>query len=133
MSLLSSLLLTLLFRAADLSYETHDQWEVPRDTIVLGALLGQGQYGEVYRGIYKGNIAVAVKTLKASTNPKDFLAEAAIMKVSQKVHVRGTYLIPRYELLLHLPFVFNFTAHLHGSSFALFHTTSPLPPISILS
>lgn len=68
-------------QAADLSYETHDTWEVPRTAIQLGAVLGQGQYGDVYRGLYKGSIPVAVKTLKKTTSrPEDFLAEAAIMK-----------------------------------------------------
>lgn len=96
-------------QASDLSYETHDQWEVPRDTIVLGAMLGQGQYGEVYRGIYKGNIPVAVKTLKASTSTKDFLAEAAIMKQLRHQHIVSLMAVcsigsPVYivtELLIH--------------------------------
>ena len=38
------------FRAADLSYDTKDKWEVPRESIELIKVLGQGQYGEVYRG-----------------------------------------------------------------------------------
>ena len=44
-------------------------------------MLGQGQYGAVYRGVYQGDTQVAVKTLKATASTKDFLLEAAIMKV----------------------------------------------------
>ena len=71
-----------LSRASDLSYETKDKWEVPREQIELVKVLGQGQYGEVYRGKWKGTIDVAVKTLKdATTTVEEFLEEAQLMKV----------------------------------------------------
>ena len=42
-----------------------DQWEIPRQDINIGAKLGGGQYGEVYKAEYKRfNKTVAVKTLK---------------------------------------------------------------------
>ena len=42
-----------------------DQWEVPRQEINIGAKLGGGQYGEVYKAEYKRfQRTVAVKTLK---------------------------------------------------------------------
>jgi serine/threonine protein kinase len=37
-------------RAADLSYAAKDEWEVERDTVELISQLGEGQYGEVYKG-----------------------------------------------------------------------------------
>ena len=37
-------------RAADLSYAAKDKWEVDRDTVELISQLGEGQYGEVYKG-----------------------------------------------------------------------------------
>ena len=75
---------TLPSRASDLSYETKDKWEVPREQIELVKVLGQGQYGEVYRGKWKGTIDVAVKTLKdATTTVEEFLEEAQLMKVGQ--------------------------------------------------
>jgi hypothetical protein len=70
-----------LIRASDLTFETHDQWEVPRSSITLGKLLGTGQYGEVFEGFFQGDMKVAVKTLKSSANATDFLQEASIMKV----------------------------------------------------
>lgn len=77
-------------RAADLSYEVKDKWEVPRSDIELTGTLGQGQYGEVYRGVWNETIEVAVKTLKADTTSKDdFLQEAALMKVRSLLLLSG--------------------------------------------
>lgn len=43
--------------------------------------LGQGQFGEVWEGQWNNTTPVAIKTLKPGTmDPKDFLAEAQIMK-----------------------------------------------------
>jgi len=68
-------------KASDLSYETKDKWEVSRDTVELIKLLGQGQYGEVYRGKWMGTVDIAVKTLKdENTATDEFLAEATLMK-----------------------------------------------------
>ncbi|XP_052443187.1 tyrosine-protein kinase SRK2 [Carassius gibelio] len=64
-----------------LSYDTVDQWEIPRSSLKLLKKLGAGQFGEVFEGIWNGSTAVAVKTLKPGTmDPKDFLREAQIMK-----------------------------------------------------
>ena len=44
--------------------------------------MGSGQFGEVHQGLYKTDIKVAVKTLKAEAGEDDrvkFLQEAAIM------------------------------------------------------
>ncbi|XP_013162206.1 PREDICTED: tyrosine-protein kinase Abl [Papilio xuthus] len=59
-----------------------DEWEIDRTDIVMKHKLGGGQYGDVYEAAWKrGNITVAVKTLKDDTMAlKDFLEEAAIMK-----------------------------------------------------
>ena len=51
----------------------------------FGEMLGSGQFGEVFRGVWKrenGDIEVAVKTLKKETGEAEkikFLQEAAIM------------------------------------------------------
>uniref|UniRef100_A0A8C1VSZ7 Tyrosine-protein kinase n=1 Tax=Cyprinus carpio TaxID=7962 RepID=A0A8C1VSZ7_CYPCA len=64
-----------------LSYNTVDQWEIPRSSLKLLKKLGAGQFGEVFEGIWNDRTAVAVKTLKPGTmDPKDFLREAQIMK-----------------------------------------------------
>ncbi|XP_014883600.1 tyrosine-protein kinase SRK2 [Poecilia latipinna] len=64
-----------------LSYNTVDQWEIPRNSIKLMDKLGAGQFGEVYKGMWNETTEVAVKTLKPGTmDPEDFLAEAQLMK-----------------------------------------------------
>lgn len=64
-----------------LSYNTKDQWEISKSSIQLVRKIGHGQFGEVYEGIWNHTTPVAVKTLKPGTmDPKDFLAEAYIMK-----------------------------------------------------
>ncbi|KAG9510491.1 Tyrosine-protein kinase Src42A, partial [Fragariocoptes setiger] len=65
----------------DLSHKTVKNWEIPRDALSLIKKLGSGQFGQVWEGRWNGTIPVAIKTLKEnSMDPKDFLAEAQIMK-----------------------------------------------------
>ncbi|XP_029195937.2 uncharacterized protein LOC114961433 isoform X2 [Acropora millepora] len=67
-----------------------DEWEIPRDNIVLNRKLGEGAFGAVCGGevIGLGNegewVPVAVKSLKVGSLPEDkleFLSEAETMKV----------------------------------------------------
>lgn len=65
----------------DLSHKTKDQWEIDRSSLTFINKLGSGQFGQVYEGRWNGNTPVAIKTLKEnSMDPKDFLAEAQVMK-----------------------------------------------------
>ncbi|XP_054721355.1 atrial natriuretic peptide receptor 2-like [Uloborus diversus] len=75
-----------------------DEWEMPRDHIVINRKLGEGAFGTVYGGeAYleaDGWIAVAVKTLKSDAKPEeklDFLSEAEVMK--QFVHINIVKLV----------------------------------------
>ncbi|XP_060529879.1 tyrosine-protein kinase Src42A isoform X1 [Cylas formicarius] len=64
-----------------LSHRTRDQWEIERTSLKFIRKLGHGQFGEVWEGMWNNTTPVAVKTLKPGTmDPKDFLAEAQIMK-----------------------------------------------------
>lgn len=64
-----------------LSHRTRDQWEIDRSQLKFIRKLGQGQFGEVWEGQWNNTTPVAIKTLKPGTmDPKDFLAEAQIMK-----------------------------------------------------
>ena len=66
---------------------TLDEWEIPRDRVVINRKLGEGAFGTVYGGEAffddKGWVAVAVKTLKMGSTLEekiDFLSEADMMK-----------------------------------------------------
>ncbi|XP_044264447.1 tyrosine-protein kinase Src42A isoform X1 [Tribolium madens] len=64
-----------------LSHRTRDQWEIERSSLKFVRKLGHGQFGEVWEGMWNNTTPVAIKTLKPGTmDPKDFLAEAQIMK-----------------------------------------------------
>ncbi|XP_022907381.1 tyrosine-protein kinase Src42A isoform X2 [Onthophagus taurus] len=64
-----------------LSHRTRDQWEIDRSSLKFVRKLGHGQFGEVWEGQWNNTTPVAIKTLKPGTmDPKDFLAEAQIMK-----------------------------------------------------
>merc|ERR1719458_488611 len=66
---------------------TLDEWEIPRDRVVINRKLGEGAFGTVYSGEAffdeKGWVAVAVKTLKTGSTVEEkvnFLSEADMMK-----------------------------------------------------
>lgn len=64
-----------------LSHRTRDQWEIDRNSLRFVKKLGSGQFGDVWEGLWNNTTPVAIKTLKSGTmDPKDFLAEAQIMK-----------------------------------------------------
>ncbi|XP_054741164.1 uncharacterized protein LOC129246396 isoform X2 [Anastrepha obliqua] len=77
-----------------LSHRTRDQWEIDRTSLKFVRKLGSGQFGEVWEGLWNNTTPVAIKTLKSGTmDPKDFLAEAQIMK-----KLRHTKLIQLYAV-----------------------------------
>ncbi|XP_066294642.1 tyrosine-protein kinase receptor Tie-1-like [Branchiostoma lanceolatum] len=60
--------------SAESSRPVHSDWEIPRSSLILGKLLGKGQFGEVRMGeLRKRGVTqtVAVKTLKASAEERD--------------------------------------------------------------
>ncbi|CAD5206436.1 unnamed protein product [Bursaphelenchus okinawaensis] len=65
----------------DLCYQTTQQWEIPRHELQLKDKLGDGNFGEVWHGRWKGSVEVAIKTMKPGTmSDEAFLQEAHIMK-----------------------------------------------------
>lgn len=64
-----------------LSYNTNDKWEIDKSSLKFIRELGHGQFGQVFEGLFQEKTRVAIKTLrKGSMDPRDFLAEAHIMK-----------------------------------------------------
>ncbi|XP_057372283.1 tyrosine-protein kinase Src42A-like [Daphnia carinata] len=69
---------------ATLSYNTQDNWEIPRSSLRFERQLGQGQFGKVHQGLWNGAVPVAIKSLIPGTmDPEDFIAEAQLMKKLQ--------------------------------------------------
>ncbi|EGD72208.1 TK protein kinase [Salpingoeca rosetta] len=58
-----------------------DKWQIALADLSFGQQLGAGQFGVVYKGVYKGQHTVAIKTMKqGSMNEEEFVAEAEVMK-----------------------------------------------------
>ena len=47
-----------------LSYNTKDQWEIPKPSLKMLRKIGHGQFGEVWEGLWNNTTPVAIKTLK---------------------------------------------------------------------
>ncbi|XP_027701407.1 protein-tyrosine kinase 2-beta isoform X6 [Vombatus ursinus] len=70
------------------------QYGVAREDVVLGRILGEGFFGEVYEGVYQNHkgerINVAVKTCKKDCtfeNKEKFMSEAVLMKKLDHPHI----------------------------------------------
>ena len=57
-----------------------DKWEVDRGDIQLGDRVGVGNFGEVFKGTWRGHVEVAVKTLKDVQGGEEFNKEAEVLK-----------------------------------------------------
>ena len=57
-----------------------DKWEIDRDDIQIGDRVGVGNFGEVFKGKWRGQVEVAVKTLKDEQGGDEFNKEAEVLK-----------------------------------------------------
>ncbi|CAH0551900.1 unnamed protein product [Brassicogethes aeneus] len=77
----------------DYSIPAVKNYELNRNMIELGEILGEGQFGDVHKGIYKvkdSQLPVAVKTLKGDSDharTEKFLEEAYIMQKFDHNHI----------------------------------------------
>ena len=63
------------------------EWEINKTEIQLSRKLGNGRHSEVWEGLWKGKIPVAVKCLKLETlSAHQFLEEATMLKKLQHSH-----------------------------------------------
>ncbi|XP_075454735.1 protein-tyrosine kinase 2-beta isoform X2 [Ascaphus truei] len=70
------------------------RYTISRDDVILGRILGEGFFGEVYDGVYKSHkgerINVAVKTCKKDCAPdvkEKFMSEAVLMRNLEHPHI----------------------------------------------
>jgi len=49
------------------SSSPRDEWEIERSTLQFQKKLGQGNFGEVWSGMWNDSTPVAIKTLKPGT------------------------------------------------------------------
>ncbi|XP_048066141.1 protein-tyrosine kinase 6 isoform X1 [Megalobrama amblycephala] len=73
----------------DLSHQTVDDWELPKEEFTLEEELGKGYFADVYRGKWKGMVNVAIKILKSneSLSHREFLMETQILKKLRHRHL----------------------------------------------
>ncbi|KAM5163100.1 tyrosine-protein kinase FRK [Mantella aurantiaca] len=82
----------------DLCYQTADHWEIDRNSLKFLKKLGQGQFGEVWEGLWNSTMSVAIKTLKpGSMKPEDFLREAQLMKTLRHPRLIQLYAVCSLE------------------------------------
>ncbi|KAH7693583.1 serine/threonine-protein kinase RIO3, partial [Aphelenchoides avenae] len=93
----------------DLSHETQQNWEIPRHQLQLKQKLGDGNFGEVWYGKWRGVVEVAIKTMKPGTmSPEAFLGEAQIMKQCDHANLVKLYAVctteePFYIITEYMP------------------------------
>ncbi|XP_043218453.1 tyrosine-protein kinase SRK2-like isoform X2 [Amphibalanus amphitrite] len=86
----------------DLSLETRNHWmEIDKSEITMKRVLGSGNFGEVWYGLWRDKTEVAVKKLKpGSMSPAAFLAEAQIMKKFRHERLLALYAVCSEEPIL---------------------------------
>ena len=58
-----------------------DDWEIEKSSLVQQKILGSGNFGKVWMGLWNGQVKVAVKEMKpGAMTSEDFLREADVMK-----------------------------------------------------
>lgn len=73
-------------------YWPERDYELKREEIQLQRKIGTGCFGEVFYGLYRDSIEVAVKTLKQGTmSPQAFLEEAVIMRKCRHPNLVSLY------------------------------------------
>ncbi|KAL8179668.1 UNVERIFIED_CONTAM: hypothetical protein K2H54_070661 [Gekko kuhli] len=57
-----------------------DQWERPRSEFTLWRRMGEGCFGEVWEGMWKNTVPVAIKIMKQANMRDDFAKEIQNLK-----------------------------------------------------
>ena len=76
-----------------LTHQLVDSYEADRSLFKFLRKCGQGQFADVYEGLYNNTIKVAIKTLKCAASEQnrcDFLTEASIMAQFDNTNVMSS-------------------------------------------
>lgn len=78
----------------EMSYLTVDEWERPKEEFTLVRKIGSGNFGEVYEGLWRNAMKVAIKVIKKDiTKDSDFQKEVKIMKQLSHKNILKLYAI----------------------------------------
>ncbi|XP_062871906.1 protein-tyrosine kinase 6b [Trichomycterus rosablanca] len=79
----------------DLSHNTVDEWELPKEDFTLEHKLGSGYFADVYRGKWKNSTSVAIKVLKnnESLDQREFQLEVEVLKRLRHDHLISLFAI----------------------------------------
>ncbi|XP_042263869.1 protein-tyrosine kinase 6b [Thunnus maccoyii] len=74
---------------------TEDDWELPKEEFTLLEELGSGYFSDVYRGLWKKNINVAIKIIKRDSemNHHEFHREVQILKSLRHRHLISLFAV----------------------------------------
>ncbi|XP_049725652.1 protein-tyrosine kinase 6 isoform X3 [Elephas maximus indicus] len=71
-----------------------DDWERPREQFTLCRKLGSGYFGEVFEGLWKGQVRVAIKVIaRDDLHQHTFQAEIQAMKKLRHKHILALYAV----------------------------------------
>uniref|UniRef100_A0A8C4NC44 Tyrosine-protein kinase n=1 Tax=Eptatretus burgeri TaxID=7764 RepID=A0A8C4NC44_EPTBU len=71
-----------------------DLWEIQRDALMFIRILGTGEFGEVWQGLWNKSTPVAIKTMKpGSMDVSSFMDEARLMKCFRHPHLVCLYAV----------------------------------------
>ncbi|XP_055964011.1 protein-tyrosine kinase 6 [Sorex fumeus] len=72
-----------------------DDWELPREEFSLHRKLGQGCFGEVFKGLWKGQVEVAVKVIPRADLRQQHIIRSEIqtMKKLRHKHILSLYAV----------------------------------------
>ncbi|XP_077079655.1 protein-tyrosine kinase 6 isoform X2 [Siphateles boraxobius] len=76
----------------DLSHQTVDDWELPKEEFTLEEELGKGYFADVYRGKWKGMVNVAIKILKRNGEEGRDLEALTLIEMASQVADGMAYL-----------------------------------------
>lgn len=78
-------------------------WEISRDELQVGRVIGSGNFGNVFVGKWKGKIKVAIKEMKnGKMSKEEFIQEATTMKTFRHENLLKLYCVCTEKMPLYI-------------------------------